>query len=171
MDPGPCTTRTKTSSGIVAISLPASAQGQAGVRVRAVRAGGAHEVHGAYCASIALLVTAPTVGTVTLSTDGHGLPTVNAVLQPPSGVPAGTTYRAWLMAGDQIVAGPAQAVLAAGVTSVVFSYAAAGVAGLAIVAQAQVTGATPTLQGPRSAPAPVYSTPPPSRRCGYPPPG
>jgi hypothetical protein len=108
---------------------------------------------------IPLLVTAPAPRAVTLGGD-HQAPVVDAVLDTPAGVPPGTTYRAWLLAGDQVVAGPVAAHTTDGVTRVSLGYAATGVAGLSVVAQAQVTGPAPALLGPRSAPVPVLASPP-----------
>jgi hypothetical protein len=108
---------------------------------------------------VTLLVTAPAPRAVTLGGDQQS-PMVNAVLATPAGVPASTSYRAWLLAGQQVVAGPVAAHTADGVTLVSFGYAATGVAGLSVVAQAQVTDPAPALLGPRSAPVPVLATAP-----------
>lgn len=154
------TTPAGSSSGEIAVRLPASTQGQVKLRVRATRATASGEFSGAYCTAVPPLVAAPTPGSVALGTDNQQRAVVNAVLTTPSNVPSGTTYRAWLMAGDRIAAGPVDAVTNQGVTSVSLLYAAAGVVGLAVVAQAQATNTTPTLAGPRSAPAPVLTLPP-----------
>jgi hypothetical protein len=146
-----------STSGEVAILIPASAQGQATLSVRAVRNAAGASFSGGYASAVAPLVAAPTIGSIALSADGK---VVSAVLTPPASVPSGTSYQAWLMADDHVVAGPVTATVNAGVTSVSFAYAAGGVAGLAIVAQAQATVSGVALSGPRSAPAPVLASAP-----------
>jgi hypothetical protein len=149
-----------SDSGQIAVQLAAAAQGHAKLRVRATRVSASGEFSGAYCTAVAPLVAAPTPVTVALGVDGQQHPLVKAVLTTPAGVPVGTTYSAWLLAGDNIVAGPVAAVTAQGVTTVSFPFAATGLTGLSIVAQAQATGSAPTLAGPRSAPVPVLAVAP-----------
>ncbi|MEA3013810.1 MAG: trimeric autotransporter adhesin, partial [Sphingomonadales bacterium] len=123
-------------SGEAAVQIPASAQGSATARVRATLTSAGAQLSGAWSAAIAPLLSVPTPNTVTLDL---AAPSVKAVLTLPAGVPAGTTYRAWLLAGDHVVTGPVAAVTASGTTTVTFGYAAAGIAGLSIVAQAQAS--------------------------------
>jgi hypothetical protein len=149
-----------SASGQMAVQLAASTQSQAKLRVRATRVAASGEFRGAYCAPVAPLVAAPMPGTVALGLDGQQKPLVKAVLTIPAGVLGGTTYRAWLLAGDQVVSGPVAAVTDQGITMVSFPFAAIGLTGLSIVAQAEVTGSAPTLEGPRSAPVPVLTVAP-----------
>ncbi|HYD36449.1 MAG TPA: hypothetical protein VEA60_02480, partial [Allosphingosinicella sp.] len=145
------------ASGEVAQQIPPSAQGSATVAVRATRTTATAALSGAFCAPVQPIVAAPTLGTVTLASQGNA---VNAVLTPPSNMPIGTSYQAWLMAGDRIVAGPTTATISGQTANVGFSYAALGVAGLTIVARAQATVSGVALTGPRSAAVPVLATPP-----------
>jgi hypothetical protein len=146
-----------SASGEVALQIPASAQGSATVAVRATRATATAALSGAYCTPVQPIVAAPTLGTVTLNSQGNS---VSAALALPSGMPAGTSYQAWLMAGDGIVAGPATATISGQTANVGFSYAALGVSGLTIVARAQATVSGVALTGPRSAAVPVLATAP-----------
>lgn len=146
-----------SASGEAQIQLPAGAQGAATVRVRATRNSSAGTYSGAWSVAAAPLVAAPSLGTVALNAAGTA---VGAVLTLPAGMPAGTSYQAWLMAGDHVAAGPVTAVTNAGVTTVSIAYAAAGVAGLSILAQAQASVGGVALTGPRSASVPVLATAP-----------
>jgi trimeric autotransporter adhesin len=144
-------------AGEAVVQLPASAQGNVTARVRATLTSNGAQLSGDWSTAIAPLVAAPIPNTVTLD---MAAPSVKALLTLPAGVPAGTGYQAWLLAGDRIVAGPVAAVTASGQTSVTFNYAASGVAGLALLAQAQTTVSGAVLTGPRSAPVPVLATAP-----------
>ncbi|PTW56591.1 hypothetical protein C8N35_11154 [Breoghania corrubedonensis] len=141
-----------SGSGEVAVQLSPGAQASAAVSVRATSDAGGIHASGAYSAAATPLVAAPTVGTVSVDVAGG---TVAAVLTPPTDVPAGTTYQGWLMAGDHQVAGPES-----GSTSLGFTYAAAGVSGLSIVAQATATIDSIALTGPKSVPVPVLAIAP-----------
>jgi hypothetical protein len=141
-----------SSSGEIAVQIPASAQGTTTVAVRATCDSAGLHASGAYSAALAPLVAAPTLGTVTLNTDEG---TVDADVTAPEGVPAGTAYRAWLMAGDHVLGAPVT-----GTDSLSFSYAALGVPGLSIVAQAEITAGGVAMTGPRTAPVPVLSVAP-----------
>jgi hypothetical protein len=146
-------------SGQLPAQLAASDQGAVTLRVRAMRATDTTLFSGAYSGTVQPLISMPTPNTIALG-GTVAAPTVTAALATPAGVPDGTTYQAWLMAGDKVVSGPVDATTADSVTSVSFAYAALGVTGLSVTAQAQATSSAPTLYGPVSAPVPVLSTAP-----------
>jgi hypothetical protein len=138
-----------STSGEIAILLPPSGQGETLVSVRATRTARGVAASGAYSSQVAPLIASPAIGSVALNSAGTS---VTAAITAPDGMPSGTTYRAWLKTGERVVAGPVS-----GTGSVTFSYAALGVSGLAIVAQAQATVSGVALTGPLSAPAPVLA--------------
>ncbi|MDY7092723.1 MAG: hypothetical protein SX243_07095 [Acidobacteriota bacterium] len=70
-------------------------------------------------------------------------------------VPSGSAVKAWIRAGEAVVAGPEDESSGA----VTFDYAAGGSSGLTVVAQASAAG-PPSLTGPFSAPVPILGRAP-----------
>ncbi|MFA6125607.1 beta strand repeat-containing protein [Sphingomonas sp.] len=151
------TTTVGSISGEVALLIPASAQGSATVAVRATRTSATAALSGAWCGAVQPIVAAPSLGTVALNRQGNA---VSVALALPAGMPGNTTYQTWLMAGDKIAAGPATATVSGQTGTATFSYAALGVAGLTIIAQAQATTNGVALTGPYSPAVPVLAIAP-----------
>jgi trimeric autotransporter adhesin len=152
--------------GQVAVQLAPDNPPGAKLRVRATRLSPVVELSGAYCTALVLdnaLTTKPRLRNVTIDTGNPQTPLVKAAVMPIPLCRSDTVFRAWLMAGTQTVAGPVDSVKdGQGGVTVSFPYAATGVAGLSIVAQAQAlsTDKGPVLEGPRGDAVPVLAVAP-----------